>query len=164
MLTPSVVNIMSNDDRCFVYGKWVIWVATTLTQSVIAVMNLANLCWTAPTRFLHQKHYTTKTGLIQGNDTPTPKGTGHTQTTVGTDMGDISTDHNHAAIQTITGAAAVSEGTHHSPYPGTAAAHVILWMMDAPIATHTITHPTGIVTPHPILTTSSAEVTHATIP
>ena len=43
-------------------------------------------------------------------------------------------------------------------------AHATLWSMDAPIATHTMTHPTGIVTPHPTLTTSTADVTHATIP
>ena len=36
---------------------------------------------------------------------------------MGTDMGDIPTYHNHAAIPTITGATAVTEGTHYAPHP-----------------------------------------------
>ena len=36
--------------------------------------------------------------------------------------------------------------------------------MDASIATHMMTHPTGIVMPHLGLTTSPTDITHATIP
>ena len=51
---------------------------TAQMPSVLAVMNLAILHKTAPTRFLHQEHHTTKTDLVQGIETPTRKGTGHT--------------------------------------------------------------------------------------
>ena len=78
------------------------------------------------------------------------------------DMGDISTDHNPTTVPTATGTA-VSEGTHHTPHPATAAAHAALWLMDSPITFHAMTHPTSIVTPHPTLTTSPADVTHVTI-
>ena len=36
--------------------------------------------------------------------------------------------------------------------------------MEAPIATHTMTHPTGTVGLHPTLAISPTDVTHATIP
>ena len=91
----------------------VILAATDPVHSVTAVMNLATLYKTAPTRFLPQEHHITKTGLIQGHDTPTPKG--HTSPTVGTDMGDISTNHNHTTNPTVARAAAVPEGTHCPP-------------------------------------------------
>ena len=69
-------------------------------------------------------------------------------------MGDIS-GHSPTATE-----AAVLEGTPCDPLPAMAATPTTLWPMDAPITTHA-TMPTGIVTPHPILTTS-ADVTHAT--
>ena len=44
----------------------------------MAVMNLATLHRTAPTRFLPQEHNATKTDLIQGIDLTTTEGTDHT--------------------------------------------------------------------------------------
>ena len=64
----------------------------------------------------------------------------------------------------MTGAAAVPEGTHYAPHPATAVACATLWLMDAPISTCTRTHPIGIVSPLPTLTTSPTNVTHTTIP
>ena len=61
--------------------------------------------------------------FFQGHNIPAPKGTDHTPPTMGTDMGGISTNHNHATIPTVTGAAAVPEGTHCTPHPATAVAH-----------------------------------------
>ena len=142
----------------------VILAATDLMHNVTTAMNLATLCRTAPTGFLCQAHHTTQTGLIQGNDTPTPKGTNHTPPTMGTYIGNISTNHNNTFIPTATGAAAVSEGTHHALHPATTVDHATLWPMDAPIATCAMTHPTCIVTPHPTLAISPVNVTHATIP
>ena len=78
-------------------------------------------------------------------------------------MGDISADHSLTAIPTMTGAA-ISESTHCAPHPATTAPHGTLWPVGTPIATHTMTPPTSIVTLHPLLTTSPADVTHATIP
>ena len=92
-----------------------------------------------PNKIPPSGNHATKRGLIQGHDTPTPKGTDHIPPTMGTDMGDISTDHNHAAIPTTTGAVAVPEGTHHAPYPADTVAHATLRPMDAPITTHAIT-------------------------
>ena len=83
---------------------------------------------------------------------------------MGLNMGEISTNHNHAAIPNTTGAAAVTEGTHHAPNLATTVACVALWPMDAPIATQIMKHPTCIVAPHLELTTSPFNVTHATIP
>ena len=39
-----------------------------------------------------------------------------------------------------------------------------LWLMDAPIATSAMAHPTGIVAPHPTLATSPTDVTCNTNP
>ena len=61
-------------------------------------------------------------------------------------------------IPTTTGAA-VSEGTHCTPNPVIRAAHSALWLMDALIATHAMTYPTSIVTPHHALATSPADLT-----
>ena len=83
---------------------------------------------------------------------------------MGTDVGDIVTDHNHAAIPTTTAAAAVTKGIHAAPHLATTAAHTALWLIDAPIASYTRTHPTDIVTPNLKLTTSPTNITNATIP
>ena len=58
--------------------KQVILAATALMPSVMAVMNLATLPRTAPTRFLHQEHHATMADLVQGIDTPKTGGIGHT--------------------------------------------------------------------------------------
>ena len=129
----------------------------------MAVMNLATLHWTAQTRFLPHSSYTTKTDLVQGTDIPTPKGTDPTPSIMVPDMGDISAGHSPVTIPILTGEA-VSEGTHHTPHPATAATHAALQPMEAPITTHTTTHPISIVTSHPTLTTSPMDITHATIP
>ena len=128
----------------------------------MATMNLAPLQRTAPTRSLPNEHNTTKTDHVQGTNIPTPRVTDNTPTTMVTDMGDISTNHNPTTIPTMTGAV-VSEGTHCTPHPTTTAAHNTLWLMDAPIAICTITHSTSIVTCHPTLATFSADITHATM-
>ena len=150
-------------DALFVNQK-VILANTPLIHSVTAAMNSATLHKTAQTRFLPWEHHTTNRGLIQGNDTPPPKGTDHTPATMDTDMGDISTNHNHTTISTMTGAVAVPEGTYHAFHPATTAAHATLWSMEGPITTFSMTHTTGIVTPHSTLTTSSTDITHVTIP
>ena len=56
--------------------------------TIMAVMNLATLCRTSPTRFLHQEHHATKTDLIQGINTPTTEGTDHIPIMI-PDIGDI---------------------------------------------------------------------------
>ena len=124
MLTPSAVSVMSNDHRCFVVDEWVILPATVPVHSVMAVMNLATLHRTAPTRFLHKECHATKTDAVQGTDIPTPKGTDHIPLIMVQDMGGISAGHSPTTIPTTTGAA-VSEGRHHAPYPTTAPADVI---------------------------------------
>ena len=131
-------------------------------HSVTAVMILATLHKTAPTRFLPQEHHSTKTGLVPGHNTPTHKGTDHTPPTRGRDMGDISAGHNHANIPTVTGAAALTDNRHCTPYPATIAAGVTLSLMDAPVTTHTMTYYTGRTAPHLRLATSPTDITHAT--
>ena len=67
----------------------VILAATSLMHSVMAVMNLARLHRTAPTRFLPLEHHATKIDLVQGSNIPTPVGTNHTLSSKVRDMGDI---------------------------------------------------------------------------
>ena len=55
---PVMINVLSVD-------RQVILAATALS-SVMAVMNLATLPRTAPTRFLHQEHHATMEDLVQG--------------------------------------------------------------------------------------------------
>ena len=143
--------------------KQVILDATALTHSVTVVMNLATLHRTAPTRFLPQEHHATKTDHVQGINIPTPKVTDNTQPIMIPDMVDISHDHNPTAIPTLTGAT-VSEGTHCTPHPATTAVCATLQLMDTPITTCAVTHPTSIVAPHPTLATSPIDITHAIIP
>ena len=163
MLTPYMVSRMSNDDGYFV-DRQAILAATDPMCSVIAAMNLATLHKTAPTRFLSQEHHSTKIGLILGHDTLTPEGTDQNLLTIDTDMGDISTNLNHTANSTVTGAAAVTEDTHCTPHPAIAVAHATLWLTDALITSHAKTHPTGIVAPHLDHITSPTCITHATTP
>ena len=140
--------------------KQVILATTALMPSAMAVLNLATLHRTAPTSFLPQEDHTPKRDLIQGFDIPTPKGTGHIVPIMVPDIGDISAVHSPTTIPTATEAAA-SEGSSSAPHQATAAACTTLQPMDAPIIIHTMTL-TGIVAPHPTLTTSPMGVTHAT--
>ena len=71
----------------------------------MAMMNLATLHRTAPTRFLPPEHHGMKTDLIQGIDIPTPKGTNHTPPIMLLDMGVILAGHSHTTIPTVTEAA-----------------------------------------------------------
>ena len=137
----------------------VILAATALMPSVMAVMNVATLHRTVPTRFLYQEHHATKTDLIQGINTPTPKGTDHTSIMV-PGIGDISEDQSPATFLTVT-EVAVLEGTPHAPFPAIAAACAALCLMDASITTHAMT-PTSIATPHSTIATSSTDITHTT--
>ena len=148
-------------DDLFV-DTWAILAATALMCSVAAVMNFATLHMTV--RFLPQEYHDTKTGLVPGHDTPTPKGMDHNPLTIDTDMADISANHNHTPNPTTTGAAVVIDDTHCAPHPATAVAYATLWLTDALITTHARTHPTGIVTPHLEHATSLNDVTHDTTP
>ena len=139
--------------------RQVILATTAPMPSVMAVMNLATLPRTAPTRFLHQECHATMADLAQGINTPKTRGTDHTPI-MAPDIGNIIADHCPTPIHTMTEAAAL-EGTLHTLLPAIAIAHAILQPMDAPITPH-IVMPTGIVTPHPILTTSPAGATHIT--
>ena len=143
-------------------GKQVILATNAPIYSVTAAMNFTTVHRTAPTRFLPQEHHATKTDLIQGIGIPTTKGKNHTPPVMVPVMGDISANHNPAAIPTVT-RAAVSEGTHCIPHPATTAACTTLRPMDAPIAI-CMTFPFGIITPHVALATSPTGISHATIP
>ena len=76
-------------------GTHVILATTVLMPSAIALMNVTILCRTAPTRFLPQEHHTTKIDLVQGIDTPTAQGTGHTSIMV-PDISARSQSHCHS--------------------------------------------------------------------
>ena len=102
--------------------------------------------------------------LLQGIDIPILEGTDHTPPTMLTDMGNISTSHNHTAVPTTTGAAAVSKDTHHAPHPATTVPCITLQPMDALITICTVTHLTGIVAPNPTLATSPTDITHGSTP
>ena len=82
----------------FFVDEWVILDTTAPVHGVTTAVSSATLQRTTASRFLGQEHHATKTGLVQGSDTPTPKGTDHTPSTMGTYMGDTLTDHNHTAI------------------------------------------------------------------
>ena len=131
--------------------------------SVTDAVNLAILHRTAPTRFLPQEHYTTETGLIQGHDISTWKGTDHTPPTMSTNIGDNSTNHNHAAIPTMTGAAAVPEGTLHSPSCHCRSSCCPL--ADGHLHCHSCHDtPNRHSHTHSTLATSPTDMTHTTIP
>ena len=134
----------------------VILATTTLMCSVTAVMNFPTFHRTAQT--LHHQERS-----LQGINIPTLKGTDHIPIIMVTDMGDISTSHNHITAPILTGATAVSE-EHYTLHPTTTVIDTNLWQMDISIAIHTTTHPTGIVAPHLALTTSPTDISHATIP
>ena len=111
MLTPSMVSMMSNNDQCFVCRCMGYFGHHCPNAQCYSCNEFGHFAQIAQRRFLHHEHHATKTGLVQGNDMPTPKRTDYTPPTIGTDMGDISNNHNYATIHTATGAAAVSEGT-----------------------------------------------------
>ena len=132
----------------------VILPATALKPSVRAVMNLATLPRTAPTKLPHQEDHATTADLIWGIITTTTRGTHHNPIMVW-DIEDVTADHSPTPIHTTT-ELAVSEGTPCALLPATTADHTALQLMDAPITPHVI------VAPHPTLTTSPACTTHAT--
>ena len=141
--------------------RQIILAATALMPSVMAVMNLATLPQTTPTRFLHQEHCTTMADLIQGIHTPTTGGKDQTPIIV-QDIEDTIANHSPCPIHTTTEAAAL-EGTPHAPLPANAAACAAIQLMDAPGTLHTVKL-TGIVAPHPAFTISPTGTTHGTPP
>ena len=162
-LTLMTVSMMSNDDRCFLQMNRSFWLPLPWC-AVLWLWWMWPLCiglpqQDSPLRNTMPPRQISLKALIY----PHPEETDHMPPIMVPDMGDISAAHSHTAIPTVTGAA-VSEGTHHHPHPATTATHTTLWAMDVPIVTHTVTHPTGTVEPHPTLATSPADVTHATIP
>ena len=121
--------------------------ATTSMCSVTAVVKSDTLHKTVPTSFLPQEHHTTRKGLIPGHNTPTPKESDHSPPTMGTNMGDISTDHKQTTILITRGGSSsyrrnisCSPSSHHR-------GSCYLLADRCPITTHAITHLTGIVTP-----------------
>ena len=104
--------------------------ANAQMPSVMAVMNLATLHRTVPTRFLPQEHHTTKADLIQCINIPTPKGTNHTPPIMVPDMGDIFTGHIHTTVPTMR-EAAVSEDTPHTSNAATTPVCTAIWPIDA---------------------------------
>ena len=132
---------------------------TAMMLSVMAVMDLATLPRTAPTRFLHQEHHAITEDLTQGINTLTTGGTAHTPIMV-PDIEDITAAHIPASIHIATEVAAL-EGTPHALLPGTTTACTALQPMDASVIPPAVI-PTGIVALHPILTISPTGVTHAT--
>ena len=112
-------------DALFV-DEQVILAATAPLSSVTAVMNLATLHKTGQIIFLPKEHHATRRDLVPGYNASTHKRTDNTPPTMDTDIGDISTDHNHSDIPTRTGAATATEDTHHTPHPVTAAAQTTL--------------------------------------
>ena len=99
----------------------VIFAATALMSSIVAVMNLATLPRTAPITFLHQEHHATMADLVQGINTPTTRGTDHTPI-MAQNIGDISAGHSPASIPTMA-EAAVLEGTPCALLPATVVAN-----------------------------------------
>ena len=140
--------------------KQVILATTAPVPSAMAVMNLATLHRTVPTRFLPQVHHATKINLIQDINIPTPEGTDHTPLITVPDTEDVSAGHSPTTIPKAK-EAAVLEGMPQAPHPTSTAAHATLCPMETPITTCTVT-PTGLVTPHPMLTTSPADVPQTT--
>ena len=92
MLTPSMVSVMSNDDKCFVCGQVGHFGHHCPNAQCCSCNEFSHFGQGFPNNIPPLRNHATKTGLLQGNDTPTYKGTDDTPPTVGIDMGDISTD------------------------------------------------------------------------
>ena len=118
-LTPTMVSMMSNDDRYFVCGQTGHFHYHCLVAQCYGCDEFGN--------FAHDCSNKIPPYI------PTPKGTDCTPPIMVPDMEDISANNNPTAIPTMTGAV-VSEGTHDAPYFAIAASHTALWPMDAPIA------------------------------
>ena len=161
-LTPSMVSMMSNVDRCFVCGWMGHFGHHWPCVQFYACNEFGHFALDCHNKIPPSGTPHTKTNLIQGikythiwRDSSTPP-------IMVMGIGDISTDQNPTAVHTATGAAA-SEGTHHVPHPASIASCAALKPRDTPFAIHTMTHPTSIVTPHPTLATSPTNITYAII-
>ena len=97
--------------------------------------------------------------LFKASIFPHTRDSSHSPTMV-TDMGYISTNHNPATVPTMTGAA-VSEDTQCSSSSHCSSSCCPFGQWVFPLTICAMTYPTSIVTPHPTLTTSPADITHA---
>ena len=97
-LTTSTVSMMSNDDRYFVCGQTDHFCHHCLSVHCYSWDEFGNIAWDCPSKILPSgtpgqqgrscsRHWYTHT-----------QRTDHTPSTMVTDMGDISTDHNHTAV------------------------------------------------------------------
>ena len=99
----------------------------------MAVMNLATLPRTVPTRFLQQECHATMANHTHGINTPITGWTGHTPI-MAQDIGDISAGHSPVLIPTVT-EAAVLKGTPCTLLPATTPVHASPspWMLPLPL-------------------------------
>ena len=148
-LTPSMVSMMSNDDRCFVCGQTVHFGHHCPSAQCYSRYEFGYFAQDCLNKILssgipchqdrsHSRHWYTHNGRDRSHSTH--YGYRHDRHF-----------NQHFKRHTL------------PPHPATTSAHAALQQMDIPIATHAMTHPTGIVTPHATFTTST-NITHATIP
>ena len=162
-LTPFMVSMISNDDSFLVCGQTGHFDLLCPSAQCSSSDEFSHFVQDCPNKISPSGTHTTETGLIPGYDTPSPKGTDHNSFTTDTDVGVISTNPNNTANPTVSGAAAVTEGTHHALHPATTVVYATLWLTDTLITTHAETHPTGIIAPH-LKHATSTDITHASTP
>ena len=75
MLTPSMVSVMSNDDRCLVCGQTGHFGYHCPNVQCYSCDEFSDIAQDSSIR-------NTKAGLVQGHDAPTPEGTDHTPQTM----------------------------------------------------------------------------------
>ena len=133
--------------------RQVILATTALMPSVMAVINLATLPRTAPTRFLHQEHH--HQGKISFKTSLHPQTEG--QITL------LLWSQTYETLQQTSVLSPFSplEGAPNAFLPAITVAYTALHLMDVPITFH-IVIPTGNVASHSVLTISPKGATHVT--
>ena len=163
MLIPYMASMMCNNDRCFVCGQTGHFGHHCPNAQCYSCIEFGHFAEDCPSKIPPSETPCHQDRSHSSHNTPTPKGTDHNPLTIDTDMVDISTNHNHTANPTTTGAA-VTDGMYCTPHPSNAVACTAPRVTDALITTHAKTHLKGIVTPHLEHAISPTDITHATTP
>ena len=163
-LTFSTINMMFNDEWCFVCGTTDHIGHHCPDMQCCNCEEFGHFTQDCPDKSLHWEHLSTTTGWIPSHVTTITIGTDHSPLTTDTVTEDSSHGNDCTTNFTTTWALVSTEDMHPTPNPTTKAVHASFWLTDTLGHTDTGTHHTLVAVTHLDHATMPTRVTPMVIP